>query len=485
MRGRRAGSQVRLDDAAPTLLLNGLRGPSLPTWLLLFDVGLNGAETRMSDAAVAPQDQRDQLIERARVGEITGDEADAEAVRLGLGSLSRTPAPEEFRPEAETLWTIPMAVAWIVYLDLEEVREWSAPYREACSHWIWRRHRLGFDGPIYEGWFLEDRSRPTLALLGMGAAWDSREDGREQKMTVSEAQEALWTTLREGFFVASGIDFKTGRRIEIPALDWNELVPVQGKGESDEVRFGLMGDGYRDVLVPARAMQGFWKKPREKHELWTPLMTPEGDGYMPLYCAAQWIATEGGAVDFDADDESKWRPAFDQLLNAIASEKVRVLGVRGGAREPVPGFHFAGCLVDYPYASTSLDMIFTETMYLRSTPYDQEHWHHGFDDALVSRHKDYWNQLMVERGDVRERWPFALALRGTGAPGRPTKSIFLIVDEFERRAASGTCMPTLREEATALLAWIKFAHPQRERPVIKTIENNIRRSFKAQMTTPK
>ena len=70
-----------------------------------------------------PQDQRDHLIERARVGEITGDEADAEAVRLGLGSLSHTPAPGEFRPEAETLWTVPMAVAWIVYLDLDEVRE--------------------------------------------------------------------------------------------------------------------------------------------------------------------------------------------------------------------------------------------------------------------------------------------------------------------------------------------------------------------------
>jgi hypothetical protein len=57
------------------------------------------------------------------------------------------------------------------------------------------------------------------------------------------AQEALWIALREGFFVAGGIDFKTGRGVDIPALDWNELVPVQGKGESDEVRFGLLGDG--------------------------------------------------------------------------------------------------------------------------------------------------------------------------------------------------------------------------------------------------
>ena len=54
------------------------------------------------------QDQRDRLIEQARHGEITGEDADAEAIKLGLGSLSRKPGPDEFRPEAISQWNLPM-----------------------------------------------------------------------------------------------------------------------------------------------------------------------------------------------------------------------------------------------------------------------------------------------------------------------------------------------------------------------------------------
>ena len=66
-------------------------------------------------------EQRDELIERAKFGEISGDEADAEAVQLGLGSLSRRPDPNEFRPEELSHWTLPMVLAWVAYRDLEVV----------------------------------------------------------------------------------------------------------------------------------------------------------------------------------------------------------------------------------------------------------------------------------------------------------------------------------------------------------------------------
>ncbi|UDL87216.1 hypothetical protein LGH82_18635 [Mesorhizobium sp. PAMC28654] len=436
---------------------------------------------------MTPQDQRDQLFERAQYGEITGDEADAEAVSLGLGSLSHTPAHEEYRPEAESRWTITMAVAWISYLDLDEVRNWWEPYLKACTHWIWRRWRVGPDGAVQEGWFLEGRSRPTLALLSIRSAYDRVAGVREQQMTVEDARQALWIALREGFFVASGIDFETEHRVEIPALDWNELVPVQGKGEVDEVRRGLLGSGYRDVLLPAKAIQFFWRKPKEKHDPLPPVMPPVGDGYMPLYCAAQWIATEGGAVDFDPADTTRWQPAFDQLLGAIASEKIRVVGLRSGAREPVPSFHFAGCVVDYPHAEGSIDMMLSESIYLRSYPYvDEEHWRKGFDDALTSRQKDHWTQLMVERGDVRQRWPFAVGeATKTGAPGRPALSMHLILDELERRADNGTMKIKVGEESVELVAWLRDKHPQSPRPKPKTVENQIRDRFRTLQAHPK
>jgi hypothetical protein len=184
-------------------------------------------DNRFSGTRAEAQALREELFHRASIGELTGDQADAEAVRLGLGSLSRRPGPEEFRPEVETYWTLSMAVAWIAYLDLDEVREWSAPYRAECFDWRWQRWRVGVDGPVYEGWHLEQRHKPTLSMLSLSSIYDDVVDDKELAMPVKDAREALWVALREGFFAATGIDTKSGRRVEIPALEWHELVPVE------------------------------------------------------------------------------------------------------------------------------------------------------------------------------------------------------------------------------------------------------------------
>ena len=114
------------------------------------------------------------------------------------------------------------------------------------------------------------------------------------------------------------------------------LLAVEGRGEVDEVRLGPLGSGYRDVLVPGRAVCRFWQAPREKPLELPPLVPPEGDGYMPLYCAAQWIASKGGTVIFDPEDEANWRPTYAALVDAIASDRVRVVGTRNGTRERFP-----------------------------------------------------------------------------------------------------------------------------------------------------
>ena len=72
-------------------------------------------------------------------------------------------------------------------------------------------------------------------------------------MSVREAEKQLWAMLQKGNLKASGIDRRRGRRVEIPALDWLELVPVlqdvQDPGKGDEVR--------RRRLVLAKAIGTF------------------------------------------------------------------------------------------------------------------------------------------------------------------------------------------------------------------------------------
>jgi hypothetical protein len=46
------------------------------------------------------------------------------------------------------------------------------------------------------------------------------------------------------------------------------------------------------------------------------LVAPEGSGYMPVYSAAQWIATRGGAVEINPKDLSVWQDAFDCWLGS-------------------------------------------------------------------------------------------------------------------------------------------------------------------------
>lgn len=424
-----------------------------------------------------PIDQRDELIERAKLGEISGEAADAEAIWLGLGSLSHTPGPEKFRPEAEPYWTIPMAVAWIAYLDLDEVREWYPPFRAACFHWLWQRWRRGPDGEPLEGWHLEGRQRATLLRLKMGALWDARPAERPQEMSIEEAQKALWLALREGFFAASGIDTETGRRVEIAPLDWNELQPFEGPGETDEVRRGPLASGYREVLVPSAKMRGYWRRVEKPTLVLPETMPPIGHGYMPLYCAAQWIATEGGRIQFDPTDLERWRHAYRELTAALSTDAVRAVGIIASETKPVPPHLFAGIRVNHPFEDMEIELMVSQELVLRSYPYvDEEHWLKGFDDALVDRRGDHWTRLMVDKMGVRAAWPFENTAPKSGAPGRPT-SAHLFKAEMERRAKCGDLSPTLAAETRYLSKWLQDNHSTMPQARPGSIEEVIRTRY--------
>jgi len=81
-------------------------------------------------------------------------------------------------------------------------------------------------------------------------------------------------------------------------------------------------------------------------------ITPEGTGYMPLYCAAHWIATKGSTLQIDPLDLEVWKSPFSQLLSRISSDEVAVTGLRKGQRKKIEGHIFAGIAVDYPFADT-------------------------------------------------------------------------------------------------------------------------------------
>ncbi|WP_295440839.1 hypothetical protein [Sphingorhabdus sp. EL138] len=67
----------------------------------------------------------------------------------------------------------------------------------------------------------------------------------------------------------------------------------------------------------------------------------------------------------------------------------------------------------------------------------------------------------------------------TGAAGRPTKGKSLYLAEFRRRDKSDELNETLSEESRHLTEWFQIHYPMADQPTRKTIENTIRREFKA------
>lgn len=224
-------------------------------------------------------------------------------------------------------------------------------------------------------------------------------------------------------------------------------------------------------------------------------MRPDGPGFIPLYCAAQWIATEGGTIDFDPTDLDRWRAAYGELLARISSDEMKVIGFRNGMREPVPGYQFAGVKVSYPFVDMPLELILSDEMYLQSYAYtDDKIWLEGLDDSLLKHRGPKWARLVVLRFDVARLWPFAQAggkLRDadqltyrSGGPGRPS-SMYLVEAEFHRRCKFAAVEVSMAKESAYLAAWLWSAHPTAPPLTPKTITNRLLPAFRAHAASRK
>ena len=207
-------------------------------------------------------------------------------------------------------------------------------------------------------------------------------------------------------------------------------------------------------------------------------VTPFGPGYMPLYCAAQWIATRGGTANFDPADVTIWEKAYAESLARISSNEVAVTGLGGGRREKLDGFLFASMAIDYPFSERHIDLMLGEELHLVSYVYiDDEHWRKGFDDSLRDRSGTKWSQLMVMKSEIAGYWPFDQERNQpethSGGAGRPS-AMHLVEAEYARRRALGELRGGIGAAATELAAWAKGAYPKLRTPTANTIANVLR-----------
>ncbi|MHB2166476.1 hypothetical protein [Alsobacter sp. R-9] len=432
---------------------------------------------------------RDDLIDAVAEGRLSPDEAEAEALRLGLEPLALKPDPADYDPMGEPYWTPIMALAWIMWRSPDAVREAWPAYAVRCR--TWRLFRLAdSSGADREVWSLEPHDRPTFLTLHLVEV-APRSVGREARpvlVTLSDAHAQLMDRLRLGTLTATGVPLPDGPRQYISQVEWIDL-DIDTDSEDDRFhRMGAAGTGsYGFVLVPRNHVVRFWKPgpPPMIHDLPT-VVRPDGPGFMTVFHALLWLATSGGRETVEIGDTSRWQMAFELLMPQIASGHIPLTGERDGVREVIPALTVAACRFVGPFVGVPSDLTNGSDLYLRSQPYaGDEQWRNGFDDALLVGQQERWTRLMVPKEKVAEIWPFDLAVpRRTGAPGRPT-SMDLIRSEFDRRVAEGILEERVGKEAAALRDWLQRTHEGALVPTVKTIRNNIGHAFLAAKNGPK
>jgi hypothetical protein len=434
---------------------------------------------------------RDQIIEDARYGRLTPAGAEREAEQLGIAPLAGCPSPKTFDVMREAGWTLPMTVAWVMWRNPESVLSYFDPYRTACHDWHFRKWRIGFDGPIFEGHFLEPRSPATLSRLSLEDHFSAVEDSDERPiLSFAKATQTLWKALQENVLHATGIPDHSAQRVKIPDHEWHDLQSVEESGR-DVLRTGLLSSsGYSNIVFSRVLVVSVWpaRQSFDAEAQLPPPIAPEGAGHFPIYSAAHWIATCGGKQSIDPKDSRIWSGAFSDLLARIASNEIEATGIRNGIREKIDGHIFASLRVDYPFSDVPLDLILSDELHLCSAIYiDEDDWQRGDGDCLRNRSGVRWSKLMVLKSDIARFWPSTIAdarqerpILATGAPGRPT-SMQLVHPEHQRRLDAGEAEHALRAEATALAVWLKKTHPSAPSLTVKTIENNIRERHREAM----
>jgi hypothetical protein len=427
---------------------------------------------------------QDQMAEAVQYGRMTPSEADEKLESLGLPPLAPQPNPDDFDPMIVPWWSLSMVVSWIVWRARADVREAWDEFRREGSFWSHERWRVGFDGPINEGWLCKPKAPASLALVKLKEIYQRCEGTLPSgAVSVADAIKLLRKASGAGALHATGLSTANGSRIPIPDYEWPDLAEIEEKGRDvlrQRERHGYSRRGYDDVLFRSRDVVAIWPADRGQPRDFklAPPMSPHAPGHMPLYCAAHWIVTEGGKHEIDPMYVTLWERAYREVLDRIASDQVTITGVRNGVREKLEGYLFASIAVAYPFAETPFDLILSDEMHLESYCYvEDEQWRKGYDDCLRDKRGVRWAQLLVPKAHIARWWPFHDGAKSQVPPrgaGRPSK-MAPVFAEFERRRKCGELEERIGNIAASLEAWMRSTLSSLEAPSADTIANELRR----------
>jgi hypothetical protein len=372
--------------------------------------------------------RRDELISLARYGKITPQEAEAEAAASGFEPFEQQPELPAFDPMLESRWSIVMAVAWIAWRDLRLVRENCTRFRSQSTYWLFREWNEPVNnGTAFarrEGWFLETWSEATTVRLHLLEAILKAKDELppSRRITVPEAEKALWQALSDGHLAAEALNSER-QPVDVPQREWSYLKLFED-GKRDVLRYDALDRqaSFTNAKLKRDDLLRLW--PSIPHDLAAyrdsglaveafmlePISNPEPAGYVPLCAALHWIMTSGGTRPVLMDDQDAWAASVDKLMPLICGGDFELIGLPRGRSltERVPGHTLALVKVLSPLHKPNGDILLNAASHVAcSSFFDQEHWSRNFNDKLYERYQPAaaWTHLQVRKIDVLSRWP--------------------------------------------------------------------------------
>ncbi len=281
---------------------------------------------------------RNDILQRAKRGEISPEHAEWEAMDAGCWPLA-VQFPPGFDPLGERHWTLFMAAAWIVRRNPNDVCAVWNHYRTKRTKWV-ESPLAGEDGAI-----LEDKKSWTIEPLSplTGGEADELVSGLAGLDAICQP-DAAWSELQHalcaGDIVARGTLPETGIKQSISRDDWSNLYWLEDdRSQPDHCVFDNADRlRYSDVCVESTAIIQNWPSRDEldAQAFGRPIWTTD----MVLH----WIENRSH-VGFQAwapSPERRSRPSITgrpgdarperALEDALSAGKV--VGYRGGQAEP-------------------------------------------------------------------------------------------------------------------------------------------------------
>jgi hypothetical protein len=201
------------------------------------------------------------ILDRFEAGEITREQADAEARAAGSTSMERSPDFSGVDCWALPSWTMPQLMRWVIYRSSEEVLPLVEEYRMQTR--IWQGEiRLNERGEKIVIWRL--RPPPSLSLYDVAQEADSREKIEGRASCALRLRSELKGQFLQGVLTAYGKLRRNGEHCAIPKTAWATIdlfdLPCNHFDSEDIGREGEETPRYFDVYMIPQDVLLVWPR---------------------------------------------------------------------------------------------------------------------------------------------------------------------------------------------------------------------------------